>query len=189
MNRSQCDQLVASLLRYRAHASAEQCTQVDRITEFIHSCDAPWRRSTSQGHITASAWIVDTAHENALLIHHKKLDKWLQPGGHVDDEDATFLDAALREAREETGIASFEMLRNGASSIYDVDVHEIPARNKSPIEPAHFHYDIRFRLIANSTTTTFNADESNDLRWLPLSQISCDDTFDESVRRMATTSS
>jgi 8-oxo-dGTP pyrophosphatase MutT (NUDIX family) len=185
MDRFQCDALVAELLRYRNDASAAQLSQVDRVVEFIHSCDAPWRRSTLQGHLTASAWIVDASREHALLIHHKKLEKWLQPGGHIDDEDATFLDAAVREAREETGIAMFDVERSATSSIYDVDVHPIPAREKMPVEPAHFHYDIRFRLIASSAATTLNVDESNDLRWFPMSQIASDNLFDESVRRMA----
>jgi 8-oxo-dGTP pyrophosphatase MutT (NUDIX family) len=185
MDRFQCDALVGELRRYRDDASAVQQSQVDRIVEFIGSCEAPWRRGTLQGHLTASAWIVDASRANALLIHHKKLEKWLQPGGHVDDEDATFLDAALRETREETGIATFDVVHGTTSLIYDVDVHPIPARNKAPFEPAHFHYDIRFCLIASNAATTRNVDESNDLRWFPMSRIASDELFDESVRRMA----
>jgi 8-oxo-dGTP pyrophosphatase MutT (NUDIX family) len=185
MNRSQCEQLLGALAHYRVRASLAQQSQADRIVEFVRSCDAPWRRSTLQGHLTASAWIVDASREHALLIHHKKLEKWLQPGGHVDDEDTTFLDAALREAHEETGLATFEVVHGITNSIYDVDVHPIPARNKAPVEPAHFHYDIRFCLIASDGAITLNIDESNDLRWFPLSQIASDELFDESVRRMA----
>jgi 8-oxo-dGTP pyrophosphatase MutT (NUDIX family) len=185
MDHAECGRLIAELLRHRERANIAQQLQVDRIVAFIGSCEAPWRRSTLQGHLTASAWIVDATRENALLIHHKKLDKWLQPGGHIDDSDATFLDAAMREAREETGIATFDVERSAMSSIYDVDVHPIPAREKLPVEPAHFHYDIRFRLIASSAATTLNVDESNDLRWFPMSQIATDNMFDESVRRMA----
>jgi 8-oxo-dGTP pyrophosphatase MutT (NUDIX family) len=185
MNFHQCELLVSELLRHRDAVDEIQRAQTNRVIEFIRSCDAPWRRSTLQGHLTASSWIVDASRTNALLIHHKKLEKWLQPGGHIDDEDATFLDAALREAREETGITTFDVVRNATSSIYDVDVHPIPAREKMPIEPAHCHYDIRFCLIASSAATTLNVDESNDLRWFPMSQIASDPLFDESVRRMA----
>jgi 8-oxo-dGTP pyrophosphatase MutT (NUDIX family) len=185
MDRLACNALEAELLRYRQNSTIAQQAQVDRVIKFIGSCEAPWRRSVLQGHLTASAWIVDASHENALLIHHKKLEKWLQPGGHVDDDDATFLEAAMREAREETGVAAFETVRGATSSIYDIDVHPIPAREKTPVEPAHFHYDIRFCLIASSAATTINVDESNDLRWFPMSQIASDELFDESVRRMS----
>ncbi len=182
MNYSQCEALVHTLRSYQSCANEAQATQTKRIIEFIESCDAPWRRSTVQGHLTASAWIIDSTRENALLIHHKKLNKWLQPGGHVDDEDATFVQAALREAREETGIADFELVATRERSIYDVDVHPIPARGE---EPAHFHYDVRFCLIANDATTTLNAEESHALRWFPIVQVAADAMFDRSVRRMA----
>jgi 8-oxo-dGTP pyrophosphatase MutT (NUDIX family) len=184
MNRQLCDELIASLLRYRAHAKAEQRTQTDRIIDFIRSCDAPWRRSMLQGHLTASAWIVDAASENALLVHHKKLDKWLQPGGHIDDEDASFLDAALREAREETGLASVVPLwKDAPTALFDVDVHAIPERGA---EPVHYHYDLRFCFVADrSDDVVASANESNDAQWFSLPAISSDMRFDSSVRRLA----
>jgi 8-oxo-dGTP pyrophosphatase MutT (NUDIX family) len=185
MNRAQCDALVAELLRYRNHVNKAQQSQVDRVVDFIGSYDAPWRRSTLQGHLTASAWIVDAANQYALLVHHKKLDKWLQPGGHIDDDDTTFFAAALREAREETGIASLESTGSNDIAIFDIDVHPIPERTKAPTEPAHFHYDIRFKFVAHNQITVLNEAESHDLRWFSREEIRTDPTFDESVRRMA----
>jgi 8-oxo-dGTP pyrophosphatase MutT (NUDIX family) len=178
MDYSQCEALVGALRSYQSSVSEAQVAQSQHIIEFIRSCGAPWRRSTLQGHLTASAWIVDSTHQKALLVHHKKLNKWLQPGGHVDDEDATLVDAALREAREETGLTNFQLIE----SIYDVDVHPIPARAD---EPAHFHYDIRICLVANDDAITLNAEESHALRWFPMRRIATDPLFDESVRRMA----
>jgi 8-oxo-dGTP pyrophosphatase MutT (NUDIX family) len=184
LDRFQCDALVAELRRYRDGASATQQSQADRVVEFIRSCEAPWRRSTLQGHLTASAWIVDAAFESALLIHHKKLGKWLQPGGHVDDEDSTFFDAALREAREETGLDDLAPLKpHRRASLVDVDVHAIPARAD---EPAHFHYDLRFGFVANrSERVAMNENESSDLARFQLAVIAGDSRFDSSVARMA----
>jgi 8-oxo-dGTP pyrophosphatase MutT (NUDIX family) len=185
VNRQQCDVLVADLRRYRETVGLSQQTQAERIIEFVRSRDAPWQRSTSQGHLTASAWIVDAANQHALLIHHKKLDKWLQPGGHIDDEDASLAAAALREAREETGIESLELVESNNGAIFDVDVHAIPSRTTEPVEPAHFHYDVRYKFVAHDQTAILNACESNALSWYPLAQIAYDGLFDESVRRMA----
>ncbi|TAG82536.1 MAG: NUDIX domain-containing protein [Burkholderiales bacterium] len=177
-----CDALVAALRTYARHATPQQITQAQRIIEFVQTHVAPWRRSTIEGHLTASAWIVDEAQTHALLVHHKKLDQWLQPGGHIDEEDLGVFDAALREAREETGIEDFAIESVSAPPIFDVDVHEIPARGE---EPAHFHYDIRYRFTALNRATTLNATEANALRWFPITQIAADETIDESVRRMA----
>jgi 8-oxo-dGTP pyrophosphatase MutT (NUDIX family) len=182
MNRQTCNELVADLLRYRKRASDLQQAQVDRIHGFVGSCDAPWRRTTLQGHLTASAWIVDDANERAILVHHKKLNKWLQPGGHIDDADESVEGAALREAREETGLAQLEIVRADDVAIYDVDVHAIPARGD---EPAHFHYDIRFRFVSPNDRMTLNRDESNALQWFKQRDIAADTTLDLSVRRMA----
>jgi 8-oxo-dGTP pyrophosphatase MutT (NUDIX family) len=183
MNAQRCDALVVDLLRYRKGASDVQCAQADRIVEFVRSCEAPWRRSTPQGHLTASAWIVDHADQQALLLHHKKLDKWLQPGGHVEEEDESFLLAALREAREETGLTRFDHVSKDGVAIFDVDVHPIPAR---PNEPAHFHYDIRYQFVTRDLVATLNTSESHELKWFSLRDVASDTTLDESVRRMAT---
>ena len=182
MNRAQCYALVNELLRYRARADEYQRSQVDRIIGFIHSCEAPWRRTTLEGHLTASAWIVDPANERALLIHHKKLDKWLQPGGHIDDEDASVCAAALREAREETGLVGLAIPFKNEVSIFDVDVHSIPARRD---EPSHFHYDIRYRFLAPDAATKLNPEESNALHWFDQRGIAHDATMDPSIRRMS----
>jgi 8-oxo-dGTP pyrophosphatase MutT (NUDIX family) len=177
-----CDTLVAALRAYAQRATPKQVTQAQRIIEFVQTHEAPWRRSTIEGHLTASAWIVDEAQTHALLVHHKKLDQWLQPGGHIDDDDLRVFDAARREAHEETGIGDFAIESVSTPPIFDVDVHEIPARGE---EPAHFHYDIRYRFTALNRATTLNAAEANTLRWFPITQIAADETIDESVRRMA----
>ncbi len=184
MNRIQCEQLLRELARHRETADHFQCAQIDRVVEFVQSCDTPWRRSHLAGHLTASTWIVDESREHALLVHHKKLNCWLQPGGHIDDDDATFLDAALREAREETGLDDLALAKlKGASQLFDVDVHAIPARRD---EPEHFHYDLRFCFVADrSKRLVMDANESIAASWFAQQEILSDRSFDSSVQRMA----
>ena len=148
---------------------------LEDITAFVRAHENFYSRELLIGHLTGSAWIVDETFSHALLLHHGKLNKWLQPGGHIED-DADLLSAALREAREETGVA----VHPHSATIFDVDIHEIPAR---PDEPAHFHYDIRFLLIADRTAPLLVSSESMDLAWVALSEIETL-TQEESVLRM-----
>jgi 8-oxo-dGTP pyrophosphatase MutT (NUDIX family) len=101
-----------------------------------------------------------------LLIFHGKLHRWLQPGGHVDPEDPDILEAAKREVAEEVGIdgAGLDLLADG---IFDIDVHEIPARKQ---DPKHSHFDVRFLFRAHSLQMCAGSD-AKDARWVPLDQI------------------
>ena len=146
------------------------------ITAFVREHENFHSRDLLIGHLTGSAWIVDETFSHALLLHHGKLNKWLQPGGHIED-DADMLTASLREAREETGAD----VRPHSPTIFDVDVHEIPGRADVS---AHFHYDIRFLLIADKAAPLLVSSESKDLAWVALEQIE-EFTREESVLRMA----
>lgn len=110
--------------------------------------------------MTASAWIMHPHHEMVLLTHHRKLDKWLQLGGHADG-CTNLLHVALQEASEESGIRHFDLLM---TDIFDIDIHAIPARNN---EPEHFHYDVRFLLRAHGEHYRVS-EESHDLAWVSL---------------------
>src|SRR5207253_2429971 len=111
----------------------------ERIVRFVEEHADCFDRSLVVGHITGSAWIVDPARSRCLLTHHRKLDRWLQLGGHADGE-ADVLAVAMREAREESGLTS---LRAVSTAIFDCDVHAIPER-KAEREHYHYHYDVRF---------------------------------------------
>lgn len=117
-----------------------------------------WQAENGRSHLTASCWVLSPSLDAILLLHHRKLDRWLQPGGHIEAHDNSWLEAALREAHEETGIESFQQLTPG---IFDFDIHTIPARGNIP---QHQHYDARFLLQAGQAEIHFS-DESNDLQW------------------------
>jgi 8-oxo-dGTP pyrophosphatase MutT (NUDIX family) len=149
----------------------------ERLIAFILTHPDAFERALPIGHVTASAWIVDPARTRALLTHHRKLGKWLQLGGHADG-DLDLRRAALREAREESGLRS---LRSASGAIYDLDVHLIPAR---PGEPAHEHYDVRFAFEADPAEALVVSAESKELAWIPLDALSGYGA-DESVLRLA----
>jgi 8-oxo-dGTP pyrophosphatase MutT (NUDIX family) len=161
------------------------------IGEFIAQTDTPWRQTPShpRGHITASAWVLDHALTHAALLHHKKLNCWLQPGGHVEEGDSSWFDASKRELQEETGLADLTLTSDFGDALFDVDVHPIPARVATATratEPAHHHFDVRFLFVAQSAATLrVNIDESEALRWFAIDELIVDEAIDASVRRMA----
>lgn len=124
-----------------------------------------FERSLLVGHITGSAWVVSPDRRQTLLIHHRKLDRWLQPGGHADG-DANVAAVALREAQEETGLTSLQLI---SPVIFDVDIHPIPARNDVP---EHLHYDIRFLIEAEPAEPFGQSDEIKNIQWFSLDKAS-----------------
>ena len=124
--------LIADLAHHAA-ADAEEEASLLRMLRFLALSPDPFGRGNPEGHITCSAVIGRPDGSAFLLVHHRKLDRWLQPGGHTDAADADVLAAALREAREETGLLALTPALNGRP--FDVDVHPIPAHGA---DPAHF---------------------------------------------------
>ncbi len=133
------------------------------------------RRTLLEGHLTASALVVDARFERALLTHHRKLGRWLQLGGHCDG-DANLAHVALREATEESGIPDLAVL----PTPIDLDIHAIPARGS---EPEHFHYDTRFLVVAPPGAIEVLSEESHALRWLASGELASL-SADASVRRL-----
>ena len=170
-----------------AHATADQeeKNHHDEILRFVSSnATRWWKRETQSGHVTGSAWILNFARTHALLLHHAKLNLWVQPGGHLDDSDASPAAGAMREALEETGLANLQLV---SDVLFDVDVHSIPARDarpgKSTMEPAHLHYDTRYLIIAADADVTIS-EESLDAKWLLLEDLA-QPTTERSLSRMA----
>ncbi len=166
--------LIQQLLAHRPY-SEHEAAMLNRILAFVGQHEECFSRSLLVGHVTGSAWVVDHSISHTLLVHHRRLDKWLQPGGHCDG-DPDVLSVAVREAIEETGLAVMPV----SGEIFDVDAHDIPARKQ---EPAHVHYDIRFMLQADYEHAPVVSSESQDVRWVPLTDVPSLNT-DESVLRL-----
>ncbi len=171
--------LNALLQRYVA-AFPQERALADRFAAFAAAHTDCLLRTCPPGHITASAWIEDAAGRRCLLTHHRKLDRWLQLGGHVDGEPR-IEHAALREAQEESGMATFTFVQWTPELVpLDLDVHTIPARKT---EPEHEHWDVRFWLRAAAGQELVLSAESNDLRWFAPTELAAV-TDEESVLRL-----
>ena len=148
--------LIAEVDAYAARFP-EEAARARQFRDFASRHANCFERRCLPGHVTASAWIVDTTESRVLLTRHRKLGRWLQPGGHSDGEPDS-LAVALREAREETGLE----LAACSNRPMDIDIHEIPPLGT---EPAHRHYDLRFALNARSDAYTVS-EESHELAWV-----------------------
>jgi 8-oxo-dGTP pyrophosphatase MutT (NUDIX family) len=157
--------LAAALLRdldaHNASNSREQAS-LSRIRDFVRRSPSAFSRANPEGHITASAVVTRPEDSAFLLVWHRKLGRWLQPGGHMEDGDGSVFAAAVREAREETGLEHFAFPLG--ERILDVDVHPIPPHGP---DPPHFHFDIRYVLTATPAETDAQNDE---IRWFTLPQ-------------------
>jgi 8-oxo-dGTP pyrophosphatase MutT (NUDIX family) len=131
--------------------------------------DGMWK-SCVDGHITASALVIDPERERVLLTLHRKLRMWLQMGGHCEPADATLASAALREGTEESGIPGLALLPGG------------PVRLDRHLTPCAWHLDVQYAALAPVGAVEAISDESLDLRWFAYGQVA--DVADDSVVRL-----
>lgn len=165
-----------TLQRYRDQWHAEDAT-VAQFKAFLAAHGDAFERSNRVGHFTGSSWLVSEDSARVLLMHHRKLDRWLQPGGHADGE-ADLADVALREAQEETGVRE---LRIGGD-VFDLDRQVIPARGD---EAEHWHFDVRYVVRAGADERFVVNAESRALVWQTAAEVADDESLDASLRRMA----
>lgn len=160
-----------------ADAFSQETETATVFRGFLGSSVHAFERSHLIGHFTGSAWLVSADGERVLLTHHRKLERWLQLGGHADG-DADLARVALREAEEESGLRDLV----GETSVFDLDRHRIPARGH---EPEHWHYDVRYVVRANGSEVFTVSAESHALAWRDITAIAADSAADPSLRRMA----
>lgn len=157
--------------------TGQEPTSARCFLTFLDSAPDVFERRHWAGHFTGSAWLVSADGERALLTHHRKLDRWLQLGGHADG-DADLRAVALREAEEESGLAGLTV----ESEVFDLDRHWIPARGA---EPGHWHYDVRYVVRVGASEDFSVSEESLALAWWDVKQLATEAGIDASLQRMA----
>ena len=169
---------ILELLNKYANTYKEGKEESEQIIQFLynHPQEEIFDRKNFTGHITTSAFIINEDADSLLLLKHKSLNRWLQPGGHVDATDLSLAMAALREACEETGLglSNLELL---STDIFDVDSHYIP-ENMRKQEPSHVHHDIRFLFqCLSSKAINISLEESTGSQWISLSDLKDNEDF------------
>ena len=170
--------LASALIRY-ARRNPDQHDEVQLFLHWLAQAgrEPVFTRDALAGHFTGSAWLVDRAGHRVLLTHHRKLNRWLQLGGHADGEQ-DLARVALREAEEESGLGSLDVEQH----IFDIDRHRIPARGDVP---EHWHYDVRYVVRCRGDEQWQLSDESLALEWVPIDSLLDAPGLDDSMRRMA----
>ncbi len=167
----------ALLLAWSAPDS-QQASLRDEYVDFIDRNTDVHLRASRIGHLTASALVVDPAEGTTLLTLHPTVGRWLQTGGHIEANDDSMLAAAAREAREESGIGDLEL----DAVPLCLDRHEVSCKADDGTRSPLHHWDVQFLALAAPGSVAVMSEESDDLRWWPLSQLP---DVDESVVRLA----
>ena len=168
--------MIGALQQYAAVWQDERSV-ADQFLALLGDPGDPFVRERVAGHFTASSWLVDASGKRVLLTHHRKLDRWLQLGGHADG-DRDLARVALREAEEESGLQGLRV----EDRVFDLDRHWIPERGDVA---GHWHYDVRYVVHAGDDERFVVSEESHDLAWRDIDAIAEDDAADPSLRRMA----
>ena len=156
-------EILLALIEAHEPADEMESRHRDRFLELLTLSGDPLMRDHFEpGHITASAFVIHRESRRLLLHRHRRLGRWLQMGGHLDPAESAVV-AALREAREESGLADLSLVTEG---ILDLDLHLIPSGKG---EPDHLHFDVRYLLETRTPKAiAIQSAESEDLRWFPL---------------------
>jgi 8-oxo-dGTP pyrophosphatase MutT (NUDIX family) len=152
------DSAISTLTDWRAPDPAQDSLR-HAVLAFVHGRDDACRRECEAGHVTASAIVLDDTGTRVLLTLHRRLRRWVQLGGHCDDDDPDILTAALREAVEESGVPDLRI----APDLAAIHVHPVTCSLSVPTR----HLDLQFVAHAPAGAQIVVSDESEDLRWWP----------------------
>jgi len=160
-------QELLQLLKQYQPRFMDEMAFVKRSVGYVEQHEDCFYRELMPAHVTGSAWVVNPDRSRVLMMHHKKLNQWFQPGGHADG-DADIIRVALKETEEETGINA-EHIKLVDGSIFDVDIHTIAPYGN---DPEHQHIDIRFLLEIDDRIAVPGNDESHEILWIDLLAVS-----------------
>ncbi|TJZ45217.1 NUDIX domain-containing protein [Streptomyces piniterrae] len=153
------DEAARVLKEWPAPSPDQERLRLSYLDHLAAHQDGMWK-PCKDGHVTASALVIDPAGSRVLLTLHRKLQMWLQMGGHCEPQDTSLADAALREAREESGIARGLTLLPGG-----------PVRLDRHHTPCAWHLDVQYAALAPEGAVAEISDESLDLRWFAYDEV------------------
>ncbi len=154
---------VAAVTSFETRQDGEALKSQELILALLRQSPEPFSRHTfTPGHITCTGAVLNPTRDKLLLVHHRRLDRWLLPGGHVESGDRTAEESARREVLEETGA----QLANSPAILLNVDVHAIPPKKG---EPLHLHHDLIWGLHATAEELVCS-EESRAVLWCPLDE-------------------
>lgn len=172
---------VLELLDAHDPAGPAELEHLDTVRAFAADNQAPMDRDDETGHVVASGLVASPTLDRVVLLHHRQIGRWLQPGGHAEPDEVDPLEVARREAVEETGFEALSRHRE-FEGLLDVDVHEIPATDRMP---AHRHFDLRFLFEAEpSREPRAPAEEAHEVRWFDLQEARRRLDLDEGLQRL-----
>lgn len=158
---------ILKLLENYDPSDIQEKTYKAKTIQFVKEHANCFSRQLEIGHITGSGWVLNEDMSKVLLTHHLKLNKWLQLGGHSDDDYNT-LEVVIREIEEESGIRGSDLIQI-VDGIFDIGVHVIPRHGS---EKEHIHYGIRFVFKTKSAVEIVRQEEeSKELRWVSLEDV------------------
>ena len=159
--------IVEEIKKYRPCNAQEQRDQA-LILDFLEKNGDAFLRSNLLAHMTASSWIVNPERTKTLMVYHNLYDSWSWTGGHADGE-TDLLSVALREAREETGIAHVRPL---SPEIFSLEVLTVDGHEKrGEYVPSHLHMNVTYLLETEESDTLHVCREENSgVAWFTLEE-------------------
>ncbi len=162
MNNAKVQQILTDYISFFPNEKSE----INIIAEQLQNEHSIVLRQNTFGHVTASGLVVKDG--KVALIFHNKLQKYIQPGGHIENDDSLH-DAALREVAEETGMSVIlhPWHKDNEFIPLNIDVHKIPYNEKKQ-EPEHYHYDFTYVFATINSDLHLQQEEVSDLKWVPV---------------------